>query len=80
MGLAARPGAAPGSRLWSQSSSDRPHKYPRPQIFAFIPPVARAAGAAAGTGNALGQPFQFLPIFYGLQILLFASLAFIFFK
>lgn len=42
----------------SQSNVGAPylHKNRRPQVFVPIPPVARAAGAAAGAEDALVEP------------------------
>ena len=47
------------------------------QVLISVPPVAWAAGAAAGTENTLIEPVQFLMVFYGFQIQLLASLVLI---
>ena len=38
------------------------------QVLVSIPPVARAAGTAAGAENTLIEPVQFLTVSYGLHI------------
>lgn len=48
------------------------HEHGGPQVLVPVPPVAGAAGAAAGTEDALVQAVQFLPLLDGLQVLLLA--------